>query len=407
MRLGSMTDRGINALKHTDKRYNAWEPGRTGLGIRLAAAPSTRKTWQFQFWWVRPDGKRTKRRLKLGEYPVVGVAKARERWRAAKALLDEGKDPFNASAVASEKRRTAPTVTMLIKDFLAHQEALGRRTVGEYRRILEKDVEPAWGPQKAEDTTRQQVMDLIDGIAERGAPIVSNRTAAIVRRMFNYALRRGKVSVNPATHHEPKGKETARQRILSPAEIKAVWEGHPKTEMTDLTRLALRFALVTAQRRVEVATARYVDIDADAKTWLIPAERSKNGKPHLVPLSPLAMKLYREIKKLSGDEDWLFPSPQERLGHIHPHTLTRALGRERRLLKIDGVTVHDLRRTASTGMAALGVQRHVRDRVLNHVPGKLTSTYDVYEYQAEKRDALDKWGQRLKTIVAAKKGGDK
>ena len=132
---------------------------------------------------------------------------------------------------------------------------------------------------------------------------------------------------------------------------------------------------------------------------MIPAERSKNGKAHSVPLSPLAIALFKEAKATAGDSKYLFPSPRNPDVPISRDTVTRALQVNRERLGLEDVRVHDLRRTASSNMSALGVPKHVRERVLNHSLGRLDQSYDLYEYLAEKRAALIRWSERLQVIV--------
>jgi integrase len=175
--------------------------------------------------------------------------------------------------------------------------------------------------------------------------------------------------------------------------------------MTRATALALKLALVTAQRIGEVTgiAAAELDLNDTAPIWIIPGERCKNGKPNRVPLSPLAVKLIAEARKVAGDSRWLFPSPDGD-GSIDPHAPTRALHRARPAIGIDNFRVHDLRRTAASRMAEMGISPHVISLILNHATareGTITNkVYVQYSYDREKREALDAWGSKLQQIVA-------
>jgi integrase len=175
--------------------------------------------------------------------------------------------------------------------------------------------------------------------------------------------------------------------------------------MSENVRIALKLCLVTAQRRAEVAGLSHREIDGD--WWTLPKERSKNGKPHRTYLSPLAKRL---IKASQGDE-YVFPSRRSD-GPIQPQSLIIALARNRdkvvngkRLFDMPRFTVHDLRRTAATRMAEIGIPRFDIAKVLNHTDHEVTAIYDHYAYDAEKKRALMKWGRRLQVILNGKKSG--
>ena len=172
--------------------------------------------------------------------------------------------------------------------------------------------------------------------------------------------------------------------------------------MADTTKLALKLQLVTAQRRGEVATIAWDDLDIDSGWWTIPAERSKNNLPHRVPLSEQAIQILNELKELNPKSDWGFPSPHGDK-HISPGCISRALMKNLDVLGISDFTPHDLRRTAASQMTAMGISRLVVAKTLNHVESGITAVYDRHSYDKEKRQALDAWGRQLDTIIKGKK----
>jgi integrase len=217
----------------------------------------------------------------------------------------------------------------------------------------------------------------------------------------------------------PIKKEKPRERDLSPAEIRTFWHALDRAPvsrpiqrqegdfpMTRATALALKLALVTAQRIGEVTGigAAELDLNDTAPIWIIPGERCKNGKPNRVPLSPLALKLIAEAHELASDSPCLFPSLGGGGGSIDPHAPTRALHRARPAIGIDNIRVHDLRRTAASKMAEMGISPHTISLVLNHVTareGTITrKVYVQYSYDREKREALNAWGARLQQIIS-------
>jgi integrase len=389
------TDRSIAALGPKAKIYEVWEDGRTGLGVRMS--PRGRKSWNYMY---RFAGKA--RRMTLGTYPAVSLANARVKHANAKELLAKGTDP---GAVHVEKRRTerqAETVQNLVDEYLEKWARPRKRSANEDERILNKDVIPVWGKRKAKSITRRDVILLLDGIVERGSPIQANRTLAAVRKMFNFAISRDIVDATPVAMVKAPAREHQRDRVLSADEIRTFWKGLDQAPMSPALKLVLKLELVTAQRKGELIGAALSEFDFEEKVWTIPAERAKNGIAHRVPLSASALDLLEEAKSLAGESDWLFPSPRDD-EPIKPRAVNVALRRalkpgqegEASAIGLDDVTPHDLRRTAASGMASLGIARLVIAKVLNHVENSVTAIYDRHSYDAEKRHALEVWAAHL------------
>ena len=167
-------------------------------------------------------------------------------------------------------------------------------------------------------------------------------------------------------------------------------------------------ALATAQRIGEVSGIALTELDLvpTAPVWKILGSRTKNGEPHRVPLSKLALRLIGDARVLAGESMWLFPNPSKD-GPVHPHAATRAIERARSRIGLGDFRVHDLRRTAATRIEEHGTPPHVISHILNHVSvSKSTITkkvYSRYTYEREKREALDAWGARIWEIVSAKR----
>jgi len=407
------TDRSIAALKPKAKIYEVWEDGRTGLGVRVS--PKGRKSWNYMY---RFDGRA--RRMTLGTYPAVGLANARVKHANAKELLAKGTDP---GALHVEKRRTerqAETVQNLVDEYLEKYARPRKRSAGEDERILRKDVLPVWGKKKAKDIRRRDVILLLDTIVERGAPIAANRTLGVVRRMFNFAVERDILDATPVAMVKAPSKEIQRDRVLSADEIRTLWHGLDDAGMSPAIKLVLKLQLVSAQRKGEIVGAAISEFDLENKTWEIPSARTKNGIAHKVPLSPLALSLVEEAKSLADGADRLFPSQRED-GHINPSAVNHALWRacmppEQRAkvgryskapaIGVTSIVPHDLRRTAASNMAALGINRLVISKVLNHVETSVTAIYDRHGYDAENRHALESWAAHLQGILSGKPKAD-
>ncbi len=405
------TDRSIAALKPKRERYDTWEDGRTGLGLRVT--PRGAKTFVHMY---RFDGKA--RRLTLGRYSKelasgITLATARRMQGEAKEKLEAGIDP--GIEVVEERRvdRAAETFNELADLYIEKWARPRKRSAAEDERILRKDVIPIFGKRKAGDIRKRDVVALLDDIVNRGAPIAANRTLAVTRKVFNYGLKRdiSGLVVNPCSLIDAPAPENERDRNLTDAEIIDFWAGldEAKVDMSKKLRLALRLLLATATRRAEVARAAWIEFDLNEGVWTIPASRTKNKKEHIVPLSPLALSLIKDLKALDKDGDkaerkkkgvWLFPSARGD-GPISPDAISHALRRNLPHIGLEDLSPHDLRRSGATALAKLKVPRFIISRVLNHVDKSVTAKYDKYEYLAEKKDALDRLGAHLEALLVA------
>ena len=396
-----LTDARIRSLRKKDGRYEVWDT-EPGFGLRIA--PTGRKSFVYLY---RFEGKA--RRLTIGVYQRTSLADARELVAKAVKKLEKGTDPGAEKIAARNALRDAESFEELSYQWVKRWAKPNRKTWQEAQRQLEADAIPVWGAKKAYDIKQKDVIELIEQIIDRGSPVMANRTLGLLKQVFKFGVQRGIIDASPAVAIDKPAKENRRDRVLSEDEIRAFWVGLDNSTMTDDVRTALRLCLVTAQRRGEVAGMRRSEIDGD--WWTIPKERSKNGKAHRVPLSPLAKKL---IGKASGD-DYLFPSPRkkgpdgERVP-IEPRALTNAITKNR-YRKVNDELIwdmprfcaRDLRRTTATRMAELGVTRFDIAKVLNHSDHAVTAVYDHYAYDAEKKKALLKWGRKLQEILEGKK----
>ena len=254
---------------------------------------------------------------------------------------------------------------------------------------------------RAKDVTRSQIRELVDAIAERGAPIGANRTLALVRKVFNFGLDQEFEGLegNPCLRITPPGVEQRRDRVLTSDEITHVWAA---LDLEDISIAAVfRLRLLTAQRGGEVLAMRWDDVDIGERWWTIPAGRSKNKLPHRVPLSRRVVDILRGLPQTASR--WVFPSPRSSDQPIR--YMAKAMARVRARSDVDFVG-HDLRRTAASLMASAGVNRVVIGKILNHAEPGVTAVYDRHSYDAEKRAALEAWGRRVAQIVAGTGGAD-
>jgi len=392
-----LTDRVVKLLKAGDDRYEVWDSSSPGFGVRVT--PKGRKS----FIYIYRFEKRA-RRMTLGVYPRVTLAAARARYGKARELLDvKGRDPGAEKVDAKRVRRDAPTVEYLADEYLKKWAKPRKRSWHEDERILNLDVRPTLGHKKAADVTRRDINDMLDAIVDRGSPIAANKTLAITRKMFRFGVSEDLVPHNPCEAVQAPAEERRRDRVLSVAEIRKMWvaleEG--KVNMTMAVQLSLQLMLVTAQRRAEVASAAWSDIDLGSGWWTIPGAKAKNKLPHRVPLSPLAKRLLKKAKEYAEDSDFVLPN---RSGYapIRPDAISKAVRRNEMAFGIDHFAPHDLRRTAASQMASAGTLRLTIGKILNHVESGVTATYDRHSYDPEKRKALNAWGRKLESTVGGK-----
>ncbi|HSL83578.1 MAG TPA: tyrosine-type recombinase/integrase [Thermoanaerobaculia bacterium] len=374
----------------------------------------------FLFYRRKEDNRR--RIFKLGEYPGVSLARARDLAEVDLGKIAAGEDP---QAEREELRSQSPaqTVAELAAAYLTEYAAVQKRPKG-YRMDqwqLDTYVLPRWGRRQVTEITKSDVQQLLEDVASgklaaRGKPTkVAPRTLkAVLSKMFDWAADRGVVPGNPAAgvklpdavrEHKKKG---GRDRVLSDDEIAVLW-----TETDRLARdaalksqppvsaAAFRLILLTAQRPGEVFRMRWRDIE-DGAWWVIPAEVAKNGEANRVPLSPQVREILDELRPATGAGEYVLPSPYKRGNH-----LTSLKTANDTMLRHTGMrpwTPHDLRRTAASKMSAQGVPRRVLQAILNHKDRSVTAIYDRYSLDREKREALTVWGRRVEEIVGGGPG---
>jgi integrase len=352
-------------------------------GLALRVTPRGVKTWCV--FYRAPVGGRL-RRLTLGRAPVLSLAQARAQARAILARVHTGDDP----AVTKAAARRAWTVADLADAYLTRYARPRKRSWRADQRLLSKEILPHWRTWPIREVTRQDVRRLVEAIVARGAPVLANRTAALLSKFFAFAVDDGLLEHNPAARIGRPAVERARDRVLTTDEIRQFW--HALEREAPALRDRLRFQLLTAQRPGEVRDARWAEFDLEGGWWTIPAARSKNKLPHRVPLTPLALEILaarRAADPAAAPETFVFRGAR---GKRQDAAALRRMG-------IPDLRLHDLRRVAASHMASLGVSRLVIGRVLNHVERGVTAVYDRHSYDAEKRAALEAWARRLQAIV--------
>ena len=396
-----LTDLQVRKLASKKRRYEVSD----GKGLYIRVMPSGNKSWVYRYLF---DGR--PRRMTFGGYPGVTLALAREKHAQAMQDVQRGVDPGELAKAAKAKRKAAPDVDDLLKEYWSHE--LGKTPSGkERRRLVEKDVLPLWGHRKVADITRRDAVLLLDRVRKR-APIGANRLQSVIVRMFNFAAERGIIEHSPLTGMR-RPREKARSRVLTDAEIKLLWAAldleNMEMDIYRVTKLALKLILLTGQRPGEVAGMAWAEIDEESEVgavWNIPGSRIKNKEPQRVPLCPMALEIIEEARLYSGDSEFVFRSSYKPEQAVSRQALTRAVARHWSEMGIKkAFTPHDLRRTLRTKLAELGVSDIVAERVLGHKLQGMMAVYNRHAYDVEKRQALLKWEARLREILGLAEEG--
>jgi integrase len=400
------TDRYLASLKPDAKRYDVLDPSRKGLMLRVTA----RRTKTF-FFRYQKDGRVD--RLMIGHYPATPLRQAYEVHAEVIKRLRRGEDPravmkeSPAGVVAvngpDDAPAAGPTVGELAAEFMRRYVHRERKRPEEAEKTIERNILKHWRHRPAKGVTRRDGVLLLDKIVDRGSPVMANRVSALLAQMFSFGIERGMLDASPfISRPRPGGTEKSRNRKLDDREVRVFWKKLTSSRLSAEVRIALKLILVTAQRPGEVALAAREEFDLERRIWTIPKERSKNGQPHEVPLSDLALTLLRHLRRRLGETQYLFPSRCWRARHGAPITvraLSQGLRDQEKHFGMKHFTPHDLRRTAASLMTAAGVPRLHVEKVLNHTIDDVAEIYDRYDYAEEKRAALKRLEDSLRRIA--------
>jgi integrase len=391
----ALTDRFVTHAKAQGVRQlDYFDETIRGLALRVSSAG--RKTWTYHYTSPK-DGKRA--RLTLGTYPATTLAGARGLATEARGTIENGTDPRTQTSGAM-------TVAALIDSYIEKHVA-PLRTAAEIERRIRKNIVPMIGDLRLADFHRRDVNRCLDPIIKRGSPIEATRAFEDLHSMLRWAVNRGDLDHNPIDGMKRPATSKPRERVLSDDEVRALWTGLPTVLARSVTcQRIIKLCLITAQRVGEVAGMRRAELDLKRALWSLPGSRTKNGHPHSVPLSPMAIEVIKEA--LADGEAFVFPSDD---GPMPPRAVAKTIARATEPTKdhpkgrfgLAPFTAHDLRRTALTGMARLGVAPIVIGHVANHrtttKAGMTLAVYVQHQYEKEKREALALWADRLAGIV--------
>lgn len=422
-----LTDRSVAGAKaEPGKRLEIWDAKMPGLCLRVT--DSGVKTFVYRY--RAADGRQP--RFTIGKLPAITLKDARDRAADLARDVAKGGDP----ATARRKARVAATGPLRTFDDLADlfekRCASGEwmpkgkkkrvRTLETEKLVLRLHIRPTLGKMPFTAVAKADVRALLRKMTARGIGAQANRTHALIRQVYNFAISEDLVAVNPVAGVLAPATNNARSRVWTDAELKTLWlaltdyqnivdvDGK-RVALTEIMALAMKLAAVLGQRRQEISGMEIGELDLDAKTWTIRAERMKGNRPHLVPLPDEAVALIKRAIEVTNtgrnsQSQFVFRTTWEEERAIEPGSLSRAMLRVTRALRIKNATVHDLRRTMSSTMTSerLKISPFIRSEVIAHATtggGAAVSSihYDFNSYTSEKRDALDRWARLLMVIV--------
>lgn len=369
-----MTDRWVESVKvHTDREE--WADLKI-QGLRLRVSGSGRKVWI-----CRARAKTKVLSKTLGRYPVMTLGKARTAALGVLEVIAQGDTDvldrtFKELSEAWVERHAKPKN----KSWAQQEQRLNDYAV------------PVIGKRKVRDIRRADIRELVQGLE---GEVLPNRVLATLKTAFRWAVENDWIESDPTQGVKKPRAEVSRDRVLSMDEIATIWReagelGFPFTEY-------VRTLLLTGQRRSEIAGAKWDWIDLKAATLTLPASETKNGRAHLVPLSPQVVEILKAMPRL-GDAGYVFTttstSPISGFTKLKAK-LDKAIGEE-----VGGWVFHDLRRAFATHAVRLGVLGEVVGKVLNHTAQGVTArVYALHQYEPERRSALDRWANEVARAV--------
>jgi integrase len=383
----TLTVRYIETIKPTNLRREI--PDALLPGLYLVIQPSGAKSFAVRY--------RVGTRTRKYTLPPCDLKTARALAREALNAVAEGRDPGREKAQA---RSSQPdTVEAVARLFVERHvlRATRPRTAAETRRLLNTAILSRWGNRLLSDISRRDVRDLLDRIVDAGTPIVANRVLAAFSKLCNWAVEREIIDSSPCSGVKRPSVERARDRVLTDDELRDVWLA--ADQLGDQYGALIKLLILLGQRRSEVAGMRWSELDFSKEAlWTLPGNRTKNGQLHTIPLTKPVLDVIAGLPRI-GDE---FVITATGAGPWRGYVTGKVKLAELLPPDMRHWTLHDLRRTAASGMARLGVALPVIEKVLNHSSGSFAGVVGIYQrhdYAAEQREALEIWARHVLALV--------
>lgn len=401
-----LTDLFVKAARApAGERIDIWDRDAPGLVLRVSPTGSKSYMYFYRF------GRRF-RKTKIGNAHDMPLAAARKLARDHRDGVYAGTDPVEQG---TPSRPT--TINGLADLFIERHCKRHKCSWVEDVRQLAVCVRPRIGKTLIRNVEKKDILAVIEAVAagdvpgargRRGGLRAADKVLAVVKTMFRWAVSEDLATHDPTAGIRRRYKSGPRERALSIGEIAEFSKRLPAIYRDEKMQIVAKLLLLTGQRRCEVLHAERSELHLDGAepVWLLPGRRVKNKRPHTVPLSPAAKALWQRALELSGHPSLVFPSAKGRLAD--PQLVSKPLAKAFKTivaapLSFPAFTPHDLRRTAATHMARLGIERTIISKTLNHATADRVSitgfVYDKHDYLDEKRSALDKWAREIQRII--------
>ena len=407
----AFTQSRVDAVKPTAARFIVWDARNSGLGLRVTPSGSRSFVYVYRF-------NRRPRMLTLGNTPPLSLEQATSEYAKAKAKIAQARhvmihdalepsvdlDPASTKRAKREAARIAPTFEDVWLDYAKKRLAGARpRTRQEYDRMMRSYIAPAIGHRKMVEIRPRDVKGMLNDVEAKGK-IMANRVRTLVAAVFHYASDQFIIETNPLKQVRRVAKEAPRERALKEeAELRGFLAAVGEMKCDPRVKIALLLILSTAARPQEVTSMRWGDVDLMTNIWLLPDDLTKTGDSRAIPLSAFALAQIKAAQALQTDDLFVFGGARKKTP-MHRQKLSTEVFQHAELFAKHGVAPirpHDLRRTARTWLAKLGVEESIAERVLGHVWGsKIMRTYDVHDYVREMRVALETLGTHLSAMGA-------
>ncbi|EME2729920.1 tyrosine-type recombinase/integrase [Proteus mirabilis] len=396
-----LTDTKLRSLKPQDKLYKVSD--RDGLYVAVTKSGVISFRYDYRF-----NGRRET--VTFGRYSADGItlAEARAELIEAKRLLNAGISPASNKRDGIESKKIGTVFKDYTVNFLRDaQYADSTRAMKEA--IIEKEIYPVFGKLQLEEITTPRLRALCEKIKDRGAKATALQVREIVGSVFTYAIDRGYEISNPADAIKASsiGTFQARERAMSPKEIGILFRELENYSCYPTLKLAVKFVLLTLVRKSEFIHATWDEIDFKNRQWVIPKGRMKGRKEHVIYLSDQAMDILTGMKVCAMGSDYLMPGRYDIKKPLSNAALNNVIdGTVKRInekgIEFEPVTVHDLRRTASTLLHEAGYNSDWIEKCLAHVQNGVRAVYNKAEYAEQRRNMLQEWADMVDEWIKEK-----
>ena len=406
-----LPDQGVTRLRPPkDRRVDYADKFVPGLILRIT--PHGVKSWSLLYRITGERGtedhplKGKQRRLSLGKHPVVDLKTARTKARKALDDASNGIDPAlkQKAKIATHRAQAANTFGRVVAEFIEKHAKPNTRKWKATQRTFEIHVLPRWGDSPLVDIRRRDAIRLLDDIVAENKPHAATNVRKHCKTLFNWAIGRDLIETSPFDHVPIPVKPNKRMRSLKPEEIAVVW---PAAEQLGYPFGTLhQLLLLTGQRRDEIAKLRWAwcRLDDDVPCLEIPDTYYKSGRPHVVPLSTLALEILGRAPRFKGGEFVLSTTHGKRPISGYSQAKARLDKNVAGGVIVEPWQLHDLRRTVVSGMAQLNISHEIRERVVGHALSGLDGTYNQWDYLPEKQRALETWAGQIRNILGNVRG---